>query len=298
MELRHLEYFVAVVEESGFTRAAARLHVVQSAVSTGIQALERELGVRLLHRTSREVRLTEAGEAFLPDARETLASAQRALDAVDLTHGGVRGLLRIGTMTSVGTVDLPKVLGRLRRDHPRIALRLSTRPGGSRDLARALHLGELDVAILSVTGVPPRELLVTRLESTPMCVLVREDHALAGRDEVRLSDLAEESFVDCPVGYGSRTVVDRAFEDIGVTRQVALEVSDVADAADYVREGLGIAVVAAPRTAGTDGLRRLRIAGADLRWHVCVARSRDRPASAATRTFEAMLTEHGAVAGG
>ncbi|MFI5774628.1 LysR substrate-binding domain-containing protein [Streptomyces sp. NPDC051658] len=75
--------------------------------------------------------------------------------------------------------------GRRRRDHPRIVVRLSTRPGGSRDLAHALQLGELDFAILSVSGLPPRGLVVTRLESMPMGVLVPDDHGMARRDAVR-----------------------------------------------------------------------------------------------------------------
>ncbi|MEV5989418.1 LysR substrate-binding domain-containing protein [Streptomyces sp. NPDC052051] len=117
-----------------------------------------------------------------------------------------------------------------------------------------MQLGELDITILSISGTLPRGLVVTRLESMPMCVLVPGDHRLARRDAVQLSELADESFVDFPVGYGSRTVVDRAFEDIGIARQVALEVSDSDTAADCVREGLGIAVVASPRSAEADGI--------------------------------------------
>lgn len=292
MELRHLEYFVAVVEEHGFTRAAARLCVVQSAVSAGIRSLERELGARLLHRTSREIGLTEAGEAFLPAARETLAGAQRAVDAVDRTRGGLRGLLRIGTMNTVGSIDLPRVLGLLRRAHPQVVVRLGTRPGGSRDLVRALQLGELDIAVLSIGGPPPPGLLINPLETLPMCVLAPAGHSLAGQETVRLADLAGEVFIDHPAGYGSRTVVDRAFEDSGITRHVALEVGGCEHPADYVREGLGVAVVPAPATASA-GVSRLLIADADLQWQVCVARSRERAASAAALALETMLLDHG-----
>ena len=101
MELRALDYFVVVAEERNFTRAAARLHVVQSGVSATIKALERELGAELLARTSRRVELTDAGTALLPKARAALEAAQAARDAVDEARGGVRGTLRIGTMTSV-----------------------------------------------------------------------------------------------------------------------------------------------------------------------------------------------------
>ena len=95
VELRHLEYFVAVAEERNFTRAAARLNIVQSAVSAAIKSLERELGAPLLERTSKRVALTDAGLALLPKARATLDAARDAREAVDEVRGGLRGTLRI-----------------------------------------------------------------------------------------------------------------------------------------------------------------------------------------------------------
>ena len=93
MELRHLEYFVAVAEELSFTRASRRLHVVQSGVSSAIQGLERELGAALFDRDRHRVTLTEAGQALLPEARATLAAAQAAADAVAEATAGLRGTL-------------------------------------------------------------------------------------------------------------------------------------------------------------------------------------------------------------
>jgi DNA-binding transcriptional LysR family regulator len=93
VELRHLEYFVAVADERSFTRAAEQLHVVQSGVSSGVKALERELGTALLERTSRRVTLTSAGTALLPKARSALDAARDARDAVDAVRGGLRGVL-------------------------------------------------------------------------------------------------------------------------------------------------------------------------------------------------------------
>src|SRR4051794_14371497 len=102
MELRHLATFVAVAEEGSFTRAAGRLHVVQSAVSSGVRALERELGVTLFDRTTHRVQLSEAGRALLPEARRTLAAAAAARDAVDQLRGGLRGTVRLGVMLAAG----------------------------------------------------------------------------------------------------------------------------------------------------------------------------------------------------
>src|SRR5262249_9884044 len=118
VELRHLEYFVAVAEELSFTRASRRLHVVQSGVSSAIQGLERDLGAALFDRDRHKVTLTEAGRALLPEARATLAAAQAAADAVAEATAGLRGTLSIGTMTSTGPIDLPALLGRFHEQHP------------------------------------------------------------------------------------------------------------------------------------------------------------------------------------
>src|SRR3954468_18993450 len=109
MELRQLEYFVAVAEEANFTRAAQRIHVAQPAVSAQIQRLERELGQPLLDRSRRAVRLTAAGVAALPHAKAALAAALHVKRAVDETTQLVRGAVRIGTVPSHG-VDVPTLI--------------------------------------------------------------------------------------------------------------------------------------------------------------------------------------------
>ena len=118
MELRHLEYFVAVAEEQNFTRAAARLHIVQSAVSAAVKTLERELDARLLDRNSKRVLLTDEGRALLPRARSVLDAARDAADAVAEVRGALRGTLRMGTLTSIRLIDLPGLLGEFHRRHP------------------------------------------------------------------------------------------------------------------------------------------------------------------------------------
>src|SRR5579872_965288 len=113
MELRQLAVFVAVAEEGSFTRAADRLHIVQSAVSAGVRNLETELGATLFDRSTHKVQLTDAGRALLPEARATLAAATAARDAVDAVGGGVRGTVLLGTMQAQGmraAIDLPRLL--------------------------------------------------------------------------------------------------------------------------------------------------------------------------------------------
>ncbi|WP_039938353.1 LysR family transcriptional regulator [Streptomyces himastatinicus] len=294
MELRQLECFVAVAEESSFTRAAARLHVVQSAVSATIAALERELDARLLERTSRRVELSDAGRVLLPKARAALDAAQDARDAVDDVNGGVRGTLRIGTMSSLGLIDLPSLLGRFHREHPPVSVRLATAAscGGSPGLVEALTEGRLDLAFVSMPGPPPVGAQWKDVTTTPLDLVVPAGHRLADRSRVALGELAGEAFVDFPAGYGNRAVTDRAFTAAGLTRHVTIEITAIGDGADFVRHGLGVALLPRGSAEPGDDLVSLPVTGADLDWPISLATSSDRTPSAAARAFQRLVDEH------
>jgi DNA-binding transcriptional LysR family regulator len=285
MELRQLEYFVAVAEELNFSRAADRLTVGQSAVSTTISGLERELATRLLDRTSRRVELTQAGLALLPKARATLAAARDALEAVDDVSGGIRGVLRVGTMI-LGTVDLSALLGHFHDEHPAVAIHLATAAsGGAPGLIRSLVDGELDVAFVSVAGNAPPGARLTRLQSTPLELVVPGDHPLADQPVVDISELSGQSFIDFPGGYGNRVTTDQAFNAAGLARHVAVEIVAFEAAADYVRHRLGIALLPRGVVGAGDGLVMLEVTGADLIWSVSLATPASRRPTAATRAF-------------
>ena len=291
MELRHFEYFVAVAEERSFTRAAARLHVVQSGVSAVIKSLERELGAVLLERTSKRVALTDAGEALLPRARAALDAVRSARDAVDEVRGGLRGTVRVGTLTSVGVIDVPAVLGAFHRSHPAVGLQLVVSPRGSVGLLDGLADGSLDLAIVSVPGRPPAGVRVRQVYAEPLELVVRADHRLAGAAGVRIEDLAGESFVDFPLGYGNRVVVDRAFAAAGIRRHVAIEVIDIGGGTNFVREGLGVAILPPFAVRDRSGLIVKRVTGVDLQWPLGVATSAVRAPSAAARALIALIDE-------
>jgi DNA-binding transcriptional LysR family regulator len=288
VELRHLEYFVAVAEELSFTRASRRLHVVQSGVSSAIQGLERELGATLFDRNRHRVTLTEAGLALLPEARATLAAAQAAADAVAEAAAGLRGTLSIGTMMSTGSIDVPALLGRFHEQHPAVLVRLRVMPGGSADLAREVASGGLDLALLSLPGDAPAGLTVRPLAQEPLMLICAAKHPLANAEAVRLDALANETFVDFPVGWGTRAVVDRAFATAGIDRQVSFEVADYTTAAGLVANGLGVAFIPASAALGLAALARVPVEGAALNWRIMVATSATRRPSAAARAF---LTE-------
>lgn len=290
MELRHLEYFIAVAEERNFTRAAGRLHIAQSAVSAAVKSLERELGAPLLERTSKHVALTDAGAVLLPKARAALDAVRDARDAVDETRGGLRGTLRIGTMTSASRlIDIPALIGRYHRRYPGVDLLLTPAPGGSKILAEAVADGASDLAFVSLPGPPPAGVALRDLASDGLTLVVPADHPLAGRDRVPIAELNGETFVDFPAGYGTRVVADRAFATAGLTRRVAVEITNIAEGADYVHHGLGIALLPNFIIADRDDVACLTVTGADLQFPMSLATPAGRAPSAAARALIGMV---------
>jgi DNA-binding transcriptional LysR family regulator len=188
VELRQLRYFVTVAEERHFGRAAERLHLGQPAISQQIRRLERELGVELLDRSPRHVRLTAAGERFLPEARAVLEAADRARAvAAGLTEQRA-GVLRLGTSTGLGD-HLERVLDALTRQAPNLAVELRSAPTATR-LAQVAD-GTLDAAFVrGVTG-PVAGLRFVPVWRDDLVVALPARHPLAARDEVALADLAE-----------------------------------------------------------------------------------------------------------
>jgi DNA-binding transcriptional LysR family regulator len=290
MELRHLEYFVAVADDRNFTRAAANLHVVQSAVSAGIKTLEQELGVLLLDRNSKRVHLTNAGAAFLPLARATLEAAQEARDVVVGIHGGLLGSVRIGSMISVGIIELPALLGEFHRRHPDVMVQ--TTSSGSNGLIEALTSRQLDLAFVSLPGSPPPGIDLAELAYSELELVVPIDHPLAGQSSVAISDLAGLDFIDSPPGYGNRSVVDRAFVDANISRHVTIEIADIAAGVSYVLEGLGVALLPRFAIGKVDGIATLRVIGADLKWPLSLATPAGRKPSPATRALIALIPDH------
>ncbi|MEU4692238.1 LysR family transcriptional regulator [Actinoplanes sp. NPDC023714] len=292
MELRQLEYFVAVAEEQSFTRAATRLFVVQSAVSAAVKALERDLGVPLLERNSKRVLLTDAGEALLPRARFALDAARDARDAVAEVRGGLSGTLRIGTLTSIRVIDLPAILGEFHRRHPGVLLRTTASPSGSAGLLEAVTDRRLDLAFVSLPG--SRSMAGVRLIALAESVLdlvVPEDHPLARESAVPIASLAGLDFIDSPLGYGNRSVTDRAFTAAGVPRRVTIEITDIGTGAAHVRHGLGIALLPRFVLTGAEGVAVIPVTGADLVWPLSLAIADDRNPGAAARALIDLLLE-------
>jgi len=290
MTLRHLSHFVAVAEEGSFTRASERLGVVQSAVSATVRSLERELDVELFERSTQRVALSDAGQVLLPEARSTLAAAAAARDAIDQVRGGLRGTLTIGTMQALRAVDVPGLLVAFNREHPHVELRVLHAKGGSLELAERLRHGELDVAFLSLPERRPPGLEVRVLAEESVELACPRDHPLATRTGVELAELADETFIDSPAGWGTRIANDAAFARAGIRRTVMLEVDDVPDLLAMVRAGLGVALFPPSLAGARDGLALVPIRRFAPTFEISVATPTIRRPSAAARALLDVLS--------
>lgn len=254
MELRHLATFVAVAEEGSFTRASARLHVVQSAVSAGVRTLERELGAALFDRSTHQVALTDAGRALLPEARATLAAASAAQQAVELVRGGLRGTVRVGVIQAdaLSGFSLARLLATFRAEHPEV--QFDVRQGFSAEMAEGVRDGRLDFAVLALPGRRAGGLELTPIRREVMVLGVHTGHRLADRADVDLATLADETFADGPPKWGTRVAADRAFAAAGLERRVALEINDTRTMIDFVRHGVAAAFLAPSFVREPDGI--------------------------------------------
>jgi DNA-binding transcriptional LysR family regulator len=290
VELRRLAHFVAVAEESSFTKASQRIHLVQSALSVSIKSLEQELGSLLFDRTTHQVELTDAGKALLPEARATLAAAEAARDAVDAVTGGLRGTLKIGIMQSLAVIDLAALLTRFHRERPNVELRPRPTRGGSAEHVRDVASGAVDLAFVSVAGQRHPGVTLTTLTTEPILLAVPPGHRFESRESVRMSELAGETFVEAPQGWGMRIVTERALTRAGVDRTVSVEVADVATLAELVRAGLGLGFISRSTMVGTKRITLVPLEP-QLTWEISLAVPSTRRPSAAARAFADLVRE-------
>jgi DNA-binding transcriptional LysR family regulator len=188
-ELRHLRVFIAVAEARNFTRAAERLHLAQQAVSKSVSQLERELGVELLRRTTREVHLTDAGRALADDARAVVETADAAFARVRAHGRGLAGRLAIGATPAVGPVVLDRAVRALRAQAP--ALAIDVRELRPREIEPALAQRRVGV-VLARTARPSAGLTTVELAPSPLALLVPPGHRLAGAGVVGLREIDGE----------------------------------------------------------------------------------------------------------
>ncbi|GAB3601203.1 LysR substrate-binding domain-containing protein [Microbacterium tumbae] len=288
-----MEYLLAVAEERHFTRAAEVAGISQSGLSSAIRSLELELGTPLFDRTTRRVELTEAGVALLPYARDMLAHAAGARDAVVKATREVTGSLHIGAEQCLGFVDVVTLLERFHRRHPRVETRFTQT--GSQELISMARSGEIDVAFVAgarhLGSLPHRT-----LGQEPLVLLAPAEHPLAARTPVDWKDLAGEDFIDFAPTWGVRVLNDDLLLAQGIHRRIRCTVNDVHTLLDLVTRGLGVAIVPKHVAAKPQAAQLRAVALADDAgplWKVSVVSpSWDRGGAPSTHLLELVADAH------
>jgi DNA-binding transcriptional LysR family regulator len=286
MELRQLQYLVAVADEASFTKAAAQAHVAQPGVSAQIRRLERELGQALLDRSGGTVRVTEAGAAVLPYARAALAAVAAVRDTADALAGLTRGRVTMGIVGSISSpsLDLPSLLAGFHHDHPGIEITLTE--AGTDALVGALRAGRLDVALIAAGPVLPADLAAEIIVDEPLVIAVSHGDALARRKTISLDAIRDRALISLPRGTGLRTFLDDACQSIGFQPRIAFEVGDPRIIAQLAGLGLGVALLPESVTrAHAAQLRAIPLARPRLRGRIALAWRAHQPASPAARAF-------------
>lgn len=245
MELRQLEHFLAVAEESHFTRAAERVRLSQSALSASIRALERDLSTELFERTTRTVRLTTAGTRLRSAARRILAEVAHAHHELAEATGLKTGELAIGVVQTLTAVDVPELLARFHRRYPGVAITLWEEP--VTDLLDALRHGNLDLAYIARDNNDlPRDVTVVQKFREELAVITGDQHALSRHRSVELRELAGHVFVDFEAGRGLQTTIETLCVQAGLSRCIRFRVGQMNQLLSLVQHGLGIAIVPKP----------------------------------------------------
>src|SRR4051795_2983130 len=293
MDLRQLEYFVSVAEEGNFTRAAARCHVVQSALSYQIARLEREQGVTLFHRTSRSVRLAPAGGVVLPHARALLQGVEVASAGLAAFTGLLTGRLRLGVVGSVGNAApvVERSLLAFHRRHP--GVEIAVQDTGSRHMADQVQSGELDLAFVGLfADQSPAGLAHSVLTEEPLVAVVPPGHPSAGLRTVDLRDLASAGpFIDMRPESGLRLQVDAAFRRAGVVRTVAFELGTSESVVRFVGLGFGAALVPPSAIGATSEVVELALSDGDAKHPIALVHQAPQPSAPSARAFLELLQE-------
>ncbi len=283
LTLHQLRTFRAVAEQLSFSAAALELSISQPSVSYQVKELETVLGLPLIDRLGKRVRLTEAGQVLYEYARRTLALLDEAALVMEQMRGIERGTLRVGASTTVGIYVVPLALGGYKKLHPNLAMSLEI---GSRDsLQDRLKQCALDVAVLSLHVADP-DLVTTPFMEDELVMVVPAGHPLADRRGLTLRDFAGESFLIREPESGTRLAVELAARHAGVDLKVGMELGSNGAIKHAVEAGLGVAVLSSravelERRGG--GLVVVDIEGFPIRrpWSIVHLRRRHLPSAVA-----------------
>jgi DNA-binding transcriptional LysR family regulator len=290
--LPQIEAFLEVARRQNLSRAAEALFVSQPTLTARLQSLEASLGERLFVRTRRGMRLTEAGEAFLPFAEHAVTALADGRERLDELRRGVAGRLVLGAPPTVSTYTLPALLARFSAAHPNV--RLAVKTGTSEEVLEMVLHDQVQLGIIRSLGHP--EIDSVPLYTDALLLIAGPGHRLAGLGAVRLADLAGEVLVLFGRSSSYLEFTTATFRQAGVLPNSVLELDNIEAAKKMVERGLGVSLVpastvAAELAAGT--LTRIELVdAAPVRREIVAVRRIDAgPPSGAAGLFLEMLAE-------
>ncbi len=255
MDTQSLTAFMAVAESGSFSAAAERLFLTQPAVSKRIAQLEQQLGTRLFDRVGRRIRLTEAGQALLPPARQVLLDLEDMSRAISNLTGTVSGTLRIGTSHHIGLHRLPPVLRRFSREYPDVKLDIHFID--SEEAWEAVLHGDLEMGVVTLPPQPDPRLHSQSVWQDPLVFMAAPEHPLARLDRVPLETLTGYSAIlPSPVTF-TRRIVESLFEEQALTLNISMSTNYLETIHMMVSIGLGWSVL--PETMLDDSVVRLNV---------------------------------------
>lgn len=293
--LAQLRSFLVVVEEGSLNRAAVRLRMSQPALSRQMQALEADVGGRLLERTTAGVSPTDAGHALTASMRPVLADYDAAIAEARRLARGQREQLRIGYLVSAAQTYLNPALSSLRRTHPGVKVKLLDLSPGEQ--IAALRRGEIDVAIIGQEGcLAARDFYTRKLATLPVVAVLPADHRLAAKKKIRLEELRAERFIASPEDQmpGRDRWITQLCRKAGFKPKFVQEAASVSHLLSLVSSEGAVALVPAyMKNLPTAGIAMVPIADAAAVWDFLVVWQRGRTAPPVRALIDALSTEAG-----
>ena len=288
MDIKHLRYFKTVADLSSFTKAAKQLHIAQPAISMAIQKLESELELTLLHRKDRKVSLTDEGRYLYSHATRILQASEDALLEMQELKGLLKGEVRVGIPSMLGSYHFPPILMAFRHRYPQ--LNLTVIDGGTSKLQQLLEQGKLDLAVVvNQSNLDSLQSEVFLREQ--MMVICPKEHHFSGLKQITYAELFSEEMVLFNSGYFHRNEVDRMAEESGFTPKISFETNLVSLIKSIVKQGFAISTLL--EMAIQDEPELIARPFAKPVWlDLSIAWRKDGYLSQANRTFVDFILEH------
>lgn len=243
IEFRHLETFCRVADLKSFSKAADDLFLTQPTVSGHILSLEESLSLRLFDRTSREVRLTKAGEVFQGYASKILSFRKDLLNALSEFSQGIRGELSLGASTIPGEYLLPKLMGDFKKEHPRFIISLKI--ADTKEITQYVLQDHVEFGIIGAKLNHP-SLLYEKYKEDEIIVVAPSDHPLTRKKRVNLQELLKEPWIIREEGSGTQIAVEKALRKKGKSLKqfnVVMEMGSTSSVKEGVKAKLGLAFI-------------------------------------------------------